>query len=78
MDKEKAFPKRTSVLELDNEVLMHTVACFSKICFKFSGVELRYKGLEKKNERFLAAKRMVSAWASISGCLYTGTCLKFP
>lgn len=79
MGKEKAFPKRTSVLELVNEVLMHTVTFFFlNVCFnlfffefvsiclnllnlfefvsKFPGVDLRYRGLGKKNEWFLAAE----------------------
>lgn len=57
MGKEKAFPKRTSVLELVNEVLMHTVTFFFlKFVSKFPGVDLRYRGLGKKNEWFLAAE----------------------
>lgn len=55
--KEKAFPKRTSVLEWVNEVLMHTVTFFFlKSVSKFPGVDLRYRGLEKKNEWFLAVE----------------------
>lgn len=78
----EGFPKRTSVLELVNEVLMHTLAFFFlKFVSKFSGVELRYRELEKKNEWFLGAECcswMVSTWACVSGCLYTGACLEFP
>lgn len=57
MGKEKSFPQRTSVLELVNEVFnAHRGIFFLKFVSKFSGVELRYRGLEKKNEWFLGAE----------------------
>lgn len=46
--KEKAFPKRTSVLEWVNEVLMHTVTFFSKICFKFPWCRLKIQRTRKE------------------------------